>query len=912
MSDVWQKVHNIPYGDTMSDPDNDGFTNLQEAKTGTNPHDANDYFKITHCTISSTLDSANISWRSLESRLYNIESSSDLVNWSSMMSVRGIQGGNSSEVLAIETPSSEAKSPEMFFRINENPLLDLDTDGDQLVTWEERLLGTNDTLSDTDGDKMSDSFEFIHGFDPLSPADGITDADGDGISNADEETAGTDPSNPDSNSNGIPDGYEDPDADGLLTKNELAIYNTSIVDPDTDNDRMPDGWEITHNLDPNVNDATGDPDGDNVSNLNEYILGFDPNNPMSIALTNDNVLDRDSDGMPDSWEALWVTWSRTASIGDIDGIESYTKRLDWLVDDADEDADNDTHTNLEEYTASTNPFMHNIDSQVQAQNDLADLYRDLKDVGLFDKSVFFLTGSRFGDDMIQHGGHTNKTAALATTNGAGIVRDEWGISGDFSDLNVKGDADYIQSPIIADMVEGYTYVVFYEQYDVGGARRVTASSIDGNNYQYKGLSNGGYGPSGGKALGKIYTGSSNSFLTSNTGGVFANAISGYVFNKFTTLGMKLKTKMVTSDGILNESVQKNGNLSSPLSATFNYPTPHRIAPDGNSPINEKTGKVFGSMYIWGEVSEQQLNKIHSIFTTTVFKNLVARPNQDVEVWSLGGQSNAVSTMLQYLHKNILNDPTNGKRVLFGNFHRFGGRNIKYWTGLDFNEMQRTDQYKTIFDTNLNPSGLPLSKNNNWQNVFVWMQGESDVEAVNGVEEYYARLDKLFTWIDEDSDTSKPTRFVVGQIGYGMSRLTAVGRGNLTVTGVGAGNYAITQTTELADGYTWTSGSKTISLNPTNKKWEIKSGSTVLAISKEADLEHPVLATWNETLTIGNSITGNVHRIRNIQAQWVLNNPTKAVLFDYLPFERVDNVHLTHAEYNRAMQVAYDAYTSKWK
>ncbi len=43
---------------------------------------------------------------------------------------------------------------------------------------------------------------------------------------------------------------------------------------DTDNDGLPDGWEVDHNLDPNSNTgnngATGDPDNDGLTNLEEY------------------------------------------------------------------------------------------------------------------------------------------------------------------------------------------------------------------------------------------------------------------------------------------------------------------------------------------------------------------------------------------------------------------------------------------------------------------------------------------------------------------------------------------------------------------------------------------------------------------------------------------------------------------
>ena len=39
---------------------------------------------------------------------------------------------------------------------------------------------------------------------------------------------------------------------------------------------MPDGWEVRYFLDPLNNDADKDPDGDDYSNLDEFINGTNP------------------------------------------------------------------------------------------------------------------------------------------------------------------------------------------------------------------------------------------------------------------------------------------------------------------------------------------------------------------------------------------------------------------------------------------------------------------------------------------------------------------------------------------------------------------------------------------------------------------------------------------------------------
>ena len=92
------------------------------------------------------------------------------------------------------------------------------------------------------------------GSDPLDPSDGGADWDGDGLTNAEEQAAGTDMNN-----------------------------------ADTDNDGLPDGWEVAYGLNPNsAGDANADPDGDGLTNAQEYAAG-----------TNPNSADTDGDGTPD-------------------------------------------------------------------------------------------------------------------------------------------------------------------------------------------------------------------------------------------------------------------------------------------------------------------------------------------------------------------------------------------------------------------------------------------------------------------------------------------------------------------------------------------------------------------------------------------------------------------------------------
>jgi len=101
------------------------------------------------------------------------------------------------------------------------------------------------------------------------------DSDGDLIPDQIEESTGTDPENPDTDRDGVPDGLEDTNHNGIWEKH---LDELDPRKPDTDNDGIPDGWEVDLDLIPLLNDALNDKDNDGYNNLTEYENDTNPNN----------------------------------------------------------------------------------------------------------------------------------------------------------------------------------------------------------------------------------------------------------------------------------------------------------------------------------------------------------------------------------------------------------------------------------------------------------------------------------------------------------------------------------------------------------------------------------------------------------------------------------------------------------
>jgi len=136
-----------------------------------------------------------------------------------------------------------------------------DTDGDGLEDVYEIYYGSDVNLVDTDRDKLNDYYEVyvsstyptLKDSDENGVMDGDEDYDEDGVTILEECENGTDPLNPDSDYDNLVDGDEinvygtdplvaDCDDDGLVDGDEIAV-DTEPLNPDTDGDGILDGDE---------------------------------------------------------------------------------------------------------------------------------------------------------------------------------------------------------------------------------------------------------------------------------------------------------------------------------------------------------------------------------------------------------------------------------------------------------------------------------------------------------------------------------------------------------------------------------------------------------------------------------------------------------------------------------------------
>ena len=149
----------------------------------------------------------------------------------------------------------------------------------------------------------------------------------------------------------------DQDGDGLTLGLEFLL-NTQPTDWDTDNDGLPDGWEYQYGLDPldasslGNDGASGDPDGDGLTNLQEYAY-LEPSTWDLASTTSllDNGVWWNGTVPVRNWDeetAMQATPGQGTDGTDEDPMgdmcnDNIDNDYDGLVDSADPDNDGDTN-----------------------------------------------------------------------------------------------------------------------------------------------------------------------------------------------------------------------------------------------------------------------------------------------------------------------------------------------------------------------------------------------------------------------------------------------------------------------------------------------------------------------------------------------------------------------------------------
>jgi len=143
-----------------------------------------------------------------------------------------------------------------------------------LGSEKEEVVEVKPEVKDTDGDGLMDKDEVaLYGTDPT-----LKDTDGEGLNDGDEvKRYRTDPTNPDT------------DGDRLNDRDEVALYKTNPLKKDTDNDGCEDGLEV---IDLKTDPLKQDTDGDALTDCEE----------RNTTRTNPLVVDTDGDGVNDGKE----------------------------------------------------------------------------------------------------------------------------------------------------------------------------------------------------------------------------------------------------------------------------------------------------------------------------------------------------------------------------------------------------------------------------------------------------------------------------------------------------------------------------------------------------------------------------------------------------------------------------------
>jgi 1,4-alpha-glucan branching enzyme len=204
LPDAWETAHSLnpnDPSDASQDPDNDGYSNLQEFQNGTDPHAWDSpTSNLSHMTMAGTFNGWNATADNMlliRPGIWRIDIT--LTNQTNLQfkfaanETWSLNWGDNSRGGATIPISDFADSNGANIPVNGtlNGIYRFTFHDDTAAYTVEQI-----TTTDADGDGVPDNWELAYGFNPNNPGDAATDTDGDGLTNLQEFQAGTNPRDP--------------------------------------------------------------------------------------------------------------------------------------------------------------------------------------------------------------------------------------------------------------------------------------------------------------------------------------------------------------------------------------------------------------------------------------------------------------------------------------------------------------------------------------------------------------------------------------------------------------------------------------------------------------------------------------------------------------------------------------------
>lgn len=276
----------------------------------------------------------------------------------------------------------------------------------------------------------------------------------------------------DFDSDGIADEDDvDDDNDGLSDEDETSVYGTDPFSSDTDDDGMPDAFEVEFGLNPNQDDSQQDPDNDGLLNIDESHATTNPliadsdydqlldSEEVTVYLTDPLKKDSDDDGILDFWEINHNLNPLDPAdvLEDLDA-DGYSAFVEFYLDTDPNDSlsvpvqqpwytfqGNAAHTGfvLQQTTDKEPELLWDLDIQPYIQDPFIP-YLERQDVKYSDGKAFFFTGLYYGNADYGDGvGGNVSLVALDPKDGSELWRHHFTKTLAPKDIGIYGDRVFI-------------------------------------------------------------------------------------------------------------------------------------------------------------------------------------------------------------------------------------------------------------------------------------------------------------------------------------------------------------------------------------------------------------------------------------------------------------------------------------